>query len=274
MTWDGGKDGAGVSQRLISSVPLHRLRVSAFLGDCAVMRRMRPASFQIGVDSDVRAISSFRLRWPHSEPLWLFHGDGLGYLRSLFRLGWECVGPSTMPSCCRGVWIGGQLVAFGDIFVFADPPYPLDTRTGGRIYREEWDRLKHLAFLRTVRELADLGVCVMVCSYWSEMYVEELADWFRFSHNVQSRAGIRKEWVWMSYPFPDRLHDTRWLGRDRREREILKRRRDRLVARMHRLPTLEAASQVEALEESGILARYGFVRNGASGFDERSDVKD
>lgn len=274
MTWDGGKDGAGVSQRLISSVPLHRLRISPFLGDCAVMRRMRPAPFQIGVDSDDRAIDRFQSRWCHDEPLWVFVGCGLAYLRSLFRLGWRQVGDCCESAVVGGVWFGGQCIAFRDIFVFADPPYPLDTRTGGRIYREEWDRLKHLAFLRTVRELADLGVCVMVCSYWSEMYVEELADWFRFSHNVQSRAGIRKEWVWMSYPFPDRLHDTRWLGRDRREREILKRRRDRLVARMHRLPTLEAASQVEALEESGILARYGFVRNGASGFDERSDVKD
>ena len=50
--WPGGKDGAGVAQRLINQIPPHDVFVSAFLGDCAVMRRLKPASLSIGIDLD------------------------------------------------------------------------------------------------------------------------------------------------------------------------------------------------------------------------------
>jgi DNA adenine methylase len=48
MVYYGGKDGAGVAQRLINQIPPHRVFVSAFLGDCAVLRRIRPAELTIG----------------------------------------------------------------------------------------------------------------------------------------------------------------------------------------------------------------------------------
>jgi len=255
MAWPGGKDGSGVAQRLISLFPPHDLFVVPCLGDCAVLRRKRPARFQIGVDSDRRAVDRFGPKWRSRLPLSLICGDGLAVVSQLFRLGWVDVGADGNGGAVPGVWIGGTVVPFSAVAVFFDPPYPLETRRGGRIYREEWDRVKHVDGLRIMRECAALGAAVVVCSYPNDFYEAELSGWRSFSHQVGTRSGPREEKVWLSFDPPEILHDGRFVGADRRDREPRSRRARRLVARFKRIDRQERAALLQALDSAGLVER-------------------
>lgn len=50
MSYPGGKNGAGVYQRIISLMPPHDVYIEPFLGGAAVMRLKRPARLNIGID--------------------------------------------------------------------------------------------------------------------------------------------------------------------------------------------------------------------------------
>ena len=60
MSYPGGKNGAGVYQKIISLMPPHDVYIEPFLGGGAVMRLKRPASLNIGCDLSVSAIAAFR----------------------------------------------------------------------------------------------------------------------------------------------------------------------------------------------------------------------
>jgi len=57
MTYPGGKNGAGVFQRIINLVPPHDVYIEPFLGSGALMRLKRPARLNIGVDLELAALS-------------------------------------------------------------------------------------------------------------------------------------------------------------------------------------------------------------------------
>ncbi len=61
------------------------------------------------------------------------------------------------------------------------------------------------------------------------------------------------EYLWMNYDAPDRLHDYRYLGDDFRERERIKRKKQRWVARLERMDGLERKAILWAIQEAGLL---------------------
>jgi DNA adenine methylase len=56
VTYPGGKNGAGVFQRIISQMPPHDVYIEPFLGGGAVLRLKRPAALSIGIDRDRAAL--------------------------------------------------------------------------------------------------------------------------------------------------------------------------------------------------------------------------
>ena len=55
------------------------------------------------------------------------------------------------------------------------------------------------------------------------------------------------EWIWMNYPPPVELHDYRYLGDNFRERERIKKRTKRWVARLKKMPVLERKAFLSAI---------------------------
>ena len=92
--YTGGKDGAGVFQRLINEIPPHDVFISAFLGDCAILRRKRPAWCNIGIDLAADPLSRFFAAWPgvaaaYGDPvpeLQLYQCDSIAWLAHAFDL--------------------------------------------------------------------------------------------------------------------------------------------------------------------------------------------
>lgn len=224
MRYPGGKSGSGVYQRIISQMPPHQVYIEPFLGSGAVLFRKAPALVTRGVDADPRAIEVARYRLAASGgdrgSVELVVGDGISYLRQ-----WR--------------WWTGALV-------YCDPPYLMSTRISQhRVYRHELERPGHLALLGVVVRLTCL---VMVSGYPSELYDQALSSWRVVRYRTMTRGGrMADECLWCNFPEPVELHDYRYLGRDFRERERIRKRRARWLARLSGMSVLERAALVSAV---------------------------
>jgi 16S rRNA G966 N2-methylase RsmD len=220
MTYPGGKNGAGVYQQLINLMPPHDVYVEAFAGSAAVLRHKRPAQYSIAIDADAGAVSNLRALDLPSVKVML--GDGVEFLKSY-------------------PWRGRE-------FVYLDPPYVMSARRQSRpIYRCEMTDAQHVELLRTL-QLIPPEVMVMISGYHSEMYARALSHWRLVTFEAMTRGGrTATEHVWMNYPEPLELHDYRYLGQGFRERERIKRKRERWKAKLEKMPSLERHAILSAI---------------------------
>lgn len=220
MIYPGGKNA--VYQKLINLIPPHRVYIEAFAGSAAVARYKRPARENILIEIDPEQVKALtagngeRTRWE------IVHGDALAFLRSYpFQ---------------------------GDEFIYADPPYVLSSRRQHRqLYRYELTDEQHEDLLDCLKALP----ChIMISGYWSELYGQALAGWHTATFETMTRGGsLATEWLWMNYPTPVELHDYRYLGDNFRERERIKRKKQRWVKRLEKMDILERRSLLAALGE-------------------------
>ena len=227
MRYPGGKEAAGVYQKIINLMPPHSLYVEPFLGDGAILRRKRPAPRSIGLDLDPQVIAV----WKPLPQAAVQLGDALSFLSS-FHFSHAAL-------------------------IYCDPPYLLETRRSGPLYRCEMTTAQHEQLLGL---LTRLPCQVMVSGYWSPLYAEALQGWHAMHFDVMTRGGSRAtEWLWCNFLPPHSLHDYQYLGRDFRERERIKRKTQRWKARLLRMPALERQALLTALAEVSAdpLARSG-----------------
>jgi site-specific DNA-adenine methylase len=220
-TYPGGKNGAGVYQKLICQMPPHDVYIEPFLGGGAVMRLKKPARSSIGIDADEDVLIAF----PSDaiSNLRLVHADALA-------------------------WLAAATDLSGDTLVYCDPPYLLGTRRGHRpIYRYELTDAEHVRLLDIITRLRCM---VMISGYDSDLYASRLEGWRTIWFQARTRGGtMATEYVWMNYPEPLELHDYRYLGCDFRERERIKRKKLRWVARFSRMDALERHAMMSALAD-------------------------
>ena len=88
----------------------------------------------------------------------------------------------------------------------------------------------------------------MVSSYWSQMYADALEGWRSINFQTTTSGGKpATEWLWMNYPQPAELHDYRYLGDERRERERIRRKVTNWTEGLERLPDLERRAILDAI---------------------------
>lgn len=280
MPYPGGKNGAGVYQAIINRMPPHRVYIEPFLGGGAIMRLKRPAAVNIGMDLDAQVIQDFR---PPSPDLTIWTvspaaavpaigstaGHGGGRPRELTAISGDgrrrassALASGSAPAGLAGFsdagaprfhfqhgnaieflagypWAGGELV-------YCDPPYMHETRGRKDLYRHEMTNAQHQQLLAAIRQLPCL---VMISGYWTALYMDRLAGWHSWSFQAVNRAGQRTtEWIWQNFAEPVALHDYRYLGQNFRERERIKRKTARWIARLAAMPLLERRALLAALE--------------------------
>jgi len=224
MRYPGGKNSA--YQTIINLIPPHETYIEAFAGSGAILRFKRPAACTIAIDADASALQT--LRWSIAE-----NGDMDQQI--------EFVNADAIE------WLAGYPFRGGE-FVYADPPYLPSTRRQHRhIYRCEMAEPGHIALLDVLKRLP----CkVMLSGYWSELYDQALAGWHTTSFQAITRSGQKAtEYLWMNYPPPIELHDYRYLGEDFRQRERIKRKKQRWVERLKKMPRLERQALLSALDQ-------------------------
>lgn len=208
MRYDGGK-GTCYPQ-LINLMPPHQQYIETHLGGGAVMRYKRPAKVQVGIDLDPQVVRFWKMQPTLCQ---VVQADAVDYLSSL------------------------QLDE--ETLIYADPPYHPETRRRQRVYRCDYSVRDHERLLEC---LTGLPCKVLISGYASPLYAERLSGWSTHRFTVQTHAGLREECVWFNYPKPTVLHDDRYLGNGFREREVIRRRQDRLRSRIEQLSLVEQAS--------------------------------
>lgn len=137
----------------------------------------------------------------------------------------------------------------GDEFVYADPPYlNLARRSKRQIYQHEIQTEEdHIGILNV---LAALPCAVMISGYWSQLYGERLAAWRVVRFQAMTRGGVQVcECLWMNYPEPIELHDYSYLGKDARQRQDIKRMKERWIRRLEKMPTVKRQAILAALQQ-------------------------
>lgn len=209
MRFDGGK---GVCfPQLVNLMPPHKRYIETHLGGGALMRRKLPAHAQVGIDIDQNIIAMWKQRWPNlCEAI---QSDAVDYLR-------------------------GQHLD-GDTLIYADPPYHPDTRRRSKVYRYDYSIDDHVRLLDC---LTELPCKVIISGYASPLYERYLSGWSVHRFRARTHVDTREEWVWFNYPQPELLHDDRYFGASFREREVIRRRQERLRRRISQLSTVEQRS--------------------------------
>lgn len=215
MKYPGSKGGAGVYQTIINQIPPHRVYIETHLGGGNVFERKAPAQVSFGIDVDQEVIH----RWM-GKGLQLYWGDAVNWLN-------------------RREWAG-------DEFVYCDPPYVMSARRGGKLYRHEYTDADHVRLLDV---LARLPCAVMLSGYRSELYAQSpIASWRTIDFPAMTRRGPATETIWMNYPAPVKLHDPQYLGTTFRERERIKRKKQRWLKRFEKLDLVELGAIMECVQ--------------------------
>jgi DNA adenine methylase len=245
MTYPGGKNAPGVYQTIINLMPPHDVYIEPFLGSGAIMRMKQPARINIGIDLDPQAIAQWQ------DPIGINSDVSAGIATNDDTAG----GASHEHSTPVFTVIHGDAFAFltsypftGSELVYCDPPYLPETRSRADYYRHELTRAEHEKLLKM---LTALPCKVMLSGYDSPLYGQALTHWQRISYQTMTRGGrLATEWLWFNYPHPHALHDYRYLGEDFRERERIKRKRQRWVRRLKTMPALERYALLSAMQEA------------------------
>ena len=217
IRYPGGK--GTFFKNLINLIPDHNTYIETHLGGGAVIRNKRPAGSNIAIDIDPAVHEMWNKdNYPH---ILFCKLDAVLVLKSID------VKPHT--------------------FIYSDPPYLFETRKGGRLYNFEYTDDQHKELLRCLKDLSSPVVKIMISGYWSELYERELKGWRVASFETMTRGGMATEYVWMNYPEPETLHDYRYLGDTFRDRERIKRKQNRWIAGLRRMPVLERNALIERI---------------------------
>jgi site-specific DNA-adenine methylase len=233
VTYPGGKNGAGIYQRIINHMPPHKVYIEAFLGSGAVMRHKRPAERNIGIDPSADAIDlCVSLAGKQASEMTLIEGNALELLPSM---------NATMGDSIE------NLANHSQTLIYADPPYVMETRKGGALYDFELSDADHRSLLDI---LVGARSMVMISGYRSALYDEALQAFHRIDYQAQTRRGRVTECLWMNFPTPTALHDYTHLGGTYRERERIKRKSARWAAKIAKMDRQERLAIMAALTET------------------------
>jgi len=218
----GSKATSGLCQAIIAMMPPHDTYIETHLGGGAIMRRKAPALRNIGIDLNGRALERFQCDYPVE----MVHGCAHRFL--------------------------AQYAYEGRELIYCDPPYLGVTRSSGRRYRFDYEDRDHVELLELLKSLP----ChVMLSGYPSALYDDLLSGWQSVEVQVMNQAGVRTEKLWFNFTV-DRVHWARYAGKNRTDRQRIKRkaenwrRRYRALPPGERLAVLAAMMAVEAEERA------------------------
>lgn len=252
-TYPGGKAGSGAAHRIINLMPPHDVYIEPFAGSAAVAKLKRPSALNILCDLDAAALELARdAGKPRSE----YRGSSLAVQSDvsgeLTRSG------EGIPS--RWLTFQGDGLDFlehhhfdGCELVYCDPPYMRETRKSAKdLYNFEWTDHHHSRLLAWAVETP---AKVIISGYASVMYREALElilePWNCETFEAMTRRGLATEVLWYNFTRPTVLHDDRYLGDGFRERERIRRRQSRWVARLQRMDPAERAALQAAIRDLG-----------------------
>jgi len=227
MQYKGGKGASGVHQQIINKMPKHKVYIETHLGGGNILLRKKPAECTIAIEIDTAVIKKFK-RYSIVK-----NTDS-----------------TNIPPCstCKYdgeiSFVNEDCIKFlqsynftGDELIYVDPPYMFDTRKNkSKLYKYEYDTKDHIKLLEV---LNSIKCFIMISGYQSDLYSEMLKKdkWHLFTFNAMTRAGVRTECLWCNFNPDDYIkHDYSYIGSNFRERERIKRKSNRWINNLNKLP--------------------------------------
>ena len=235
QTYHGGKGGNGTYHTIINHMPPHRVYVEAFLGNGAIMLRKRPAEINIGNEINPDVFRSWR-EWQRA--------NGAAWLEVRNENAFALLDGLTFPG-----------VDPDDVYVYIDAPYLKHTRKSDRnIYGAfEMETHEHEHLLELANRLPYL---VGISCYENSLYADRLSRWQVIRYNATTRQGGVTELLYMNYKNPDgMLHDYSYLGKNFTDRQRIKRKIEREIARLQALDPRERNAIITAVTSRQFAAR-------------------
>lgn len=220
--YPGGKTSSAIVPRLLGLMPAHLRYAEPFMGYGGLLWRKRPApEYDIGIDLDPLTCARVRARNPGFI---VVDGDGIQWLSS------------------AAAWLDPSWL------LYVDPPYLGSVRARG-IYRYEMESRSAHSSLLTI--LQAIKCNIMLSGYASWLYEERLErkGWHLHRFKVMSRGGERTECVWCNFNGNLPLHQPSLAGGNFRERERVKRKKQRWASRLSAMAAAERQAVCEALIE-------------------------
>jgi DNA adenine methylase len=237
-TYSGGKAADGVYQTIINYIAPHDVFVSGFLGNCAIMRYKIPAQVNVGIDLDAEVIQ----RWeqqnnsPLASTTSVFHQNSQ---LDLFQMDFFEYAQMYMD-----VW------DYNDCLIYLDPPpYLKDTRKDSHsdIYNCEMSAPDHVRLLDLSNSMK---AKVIISCYDNALYREKLKGWHRINFKGKSRRGPTTETIYLNYKPDGRLHDYRYTGSDFIDRQRIRRKVERHISKLKRLPEMERNAILSEMQKT------------------------
>lgn len=138
-------------------------------------------------------------------------------------------------------------------FVFADPPYLIETRRNGRLYygAQEWSDPDHLFFLEYMKACKAM---VMITHPICAMYENALEGWHKEPFDYRGHQGMVNDCLWRNYDHKAmQLHNYGALGEGFVERQAIKRQRKNIVRKFEKLDPHIRWALIDALKEAKLI---------------------
>lgn len=162
-------------------------RAARFLVQCWQGHGFRTNGYKVGWKNDVQGRERMYALWNwYRLPEWIIEiAERLRKVQIENRPAMELI--------CR--------FDFENVFMYLDPPYVLETRTGKQ-YRHEMSDDDHRKLLEAIRESR---AKIMISGYDSALYQEYLGDWQKVSFSASAEYGLKRvETIWMNYRIEDK----------------------------------------------------------------------
>jgi site-specific DNA-adenine methylase len=210
ISYPGNKGVNPLLPNIINLIPPHKHYVELFLGSAGVARHIYPAVSMVGVERSQKIIERFRNDYP----------TGMVVIND-----------------CAISWLLRNLVVLADTFIYLDPPYLKQSRRSiADIYDYEISVEDHIRLLKLI---TSINAMVMISGYDSDLYNTYLWHWNKriFNTSVHGKQGT--EIVWFNYPEPTVLHQYNYYGKDKTDRQRVRRKIERWSRRLNQLPAHE-----------------------------------
>lgn len=221
--YNGSKAGNGTFQNIINNIPKCEVFVDCFAGSGTFAAKLLLPKLTILNDIDPSVIAKYN----YNEP-----------------------GIIVRNNCYSSI-----IEEFDNkegVFFYCDPPYLFSTRRGTKkLYNYEFTNEQHVRFLSMA--ITVKNNC-MISHYPCELYDSYLKDWRTFDFESNTHKGLRVERIYMNYEPPTILQDYRYLGKDFIERQQLKRKTERLLKKLEKLPELERTALLSA-----VIGKYNYT---------------
>ncbi len=216
----GQKTVVPLKANILSLFPEHNRYYELFGGTGEILKSKKAVKFQCIVDIDNCVICDYKKSFP----------------------------PSTVVVNDCSISFLDKLYCDKNTLIYADPPYRLSSRTSKYRYNFELTDKQHLQFLAKVKKLD----CRVVISHYSDKLYDKilLPRWSKIVIPISYRGSVKQEALYFNFPFDIARHQPELAGKNKTDRQRIKRKASRWVNNYMKLPDYERQAILTLIHSS------------------------